>query len=145
MLEKVMPEIFLIWWTCKSTDERSSKNFKHNMKKITPKFVIIKSLKNSQQKIEILTYRGTNSNKLLKLYKQEDSGRTSLKDWKKLSIYNSVLDKILKSESKKKNLQTQNLKESKTTRNFIGSPSGKRKTIPEGNLELHRNEEHWKW
>ena len=72
------------------------------MKKITPKFVIIKSLKNSQQKIEILTYRGTNSNKLLKLYKQEDSGRTSLKDWKKLSIYNSVLDKILKSESKKK-------------------------------------------
>lgn len=103
IFERVMPEIFLIWWTCKSTDERSSTNFKHNMKKITPKFVIIKSLKNSQQKIEILTYRGTNNSKLLKLYKQEDSGRTSLKDWKKLSIYNSVLDKIsLKSESKKK-------------------------------------------
>lgn len=104
MFEKVMPKVFLIWWTCKSTDERSSTNFKHNMKKSTPKFVIIKSSKNNQQKIEILTYRGTNNNKLLfKLYEQEDSGRTSVKDWKKLSSYNSVLDKIsLKSEGKKK-------------------------------------------
>lgn len=48
-------------------------------------------------------------------------------------------------KAKKKILQTQKLKESKTTRDFIGSPSRKRKTIPEGNLELRRNEEHWKW